>query len=353
MIISVANPIYDTVFKYLLEDERIVKTLISALLQRDVKSVELRKHEYSNVNRDDISLFRIDFGAQVLQDDGSYKLVLIELQKTWLESEPLRFRQYLGTQYSNEGNMVKDDKGKNHGIPMVAVYLLGHRVGSIEEPILYVRHQAFDYNGKPVTKGLPDPFVESLVHDSIIVQLPLLHGRKNNRLEKILSVFDQTNKDAHNAQMLNIEDNYLEGDTEMERIVRRLGAAGASAKVRREMNIEEEYFHELDKSVAAAKEKDKQIQELDIEVSQKILQISEMDAQIDEMGSQINKMGSQINKMGSQIDEMGSQINEMDAQINKKDQALVTSARALKKAGLSTEDIAKMTTLPIEIVNGL
>lgn len=33
MIIHVANPIYDAVFKYLMEDERIAKTLLSALLK--------------------------------------------------------------------------------------------------------------------------------------------------------------------------------------------------------------------------------------------------------------------------------------------------------------------------------
>ena len=109
MIISIANPIYDAVFKYLMEDNRVAKTVLSALLQREVAEVEMRKHEYTNGTRDKISMFRIDFGAQVRQDDGSLKLVLIELQKTWLETETLRFRQYLGTQYANPDNILKDD----------------------------------------------------------------------------------------------------------------------------------------------------------------------------------------------------------------------------------------------------
>ena len=33
MMIYVANPLYDAVFKYMMEDERIAKTLLSALLQ--------------------------------------------------------------------------------------------------------------------------------------------------------------------------------------------------------------------------------------------------------------------------------------------------------------------------------
>lgn len=47
-MIYVANPIYDSVFKYLMEDERVAKTVLSALLKKDVVSVELRPHEYSN-----------------------------------------------------------------------------------------------------------------------------------------------------------------------------------------------------------------------------------------------------------------------------------------------------------------
>lgn len=33
-MITVANPIYDIVFKYLIEDERIARTILSALLKK-------------------------------------------------------------------------------------------------------------------------------------------------------------------------------------------------------------------------------------------------------------------------------------------------------------------------------
>ena len=59
----VANPIYDIVFKYLMEDERIARTILSALLKKEVVAVEMRPHEYANISRDTLSVFRIDFGA--------------------------------------------------------------------------------------------------------------------------------------------------------------------------------------------------------------------------------------------------------------------------------------------------
>ena len=55
MILRVANPIYDSVFKYLVEDLRIAKILISALLKKEVLEVEVRKHEYTNGTRDNVS----------------------------------------------------------------------------------------------------------------------------------------------------------------------------------------------------------------------------------------------------------------------------------------------------------
>ena len=41
-MIYVANPIYDTVFKYLMEDNRIVKTILSALLKKKVLAADVR-----------------------------------------------------------------------------------------------------------------------------------------------------------------------------------------------------------------------------------------------------------------------------------------------------------------------
>ena len=56
---TIANPIYDIVFKYLLEDERIARIILSALLKKEVLSVETRRNEYSNIARDGLSIFRI------------------------------------------------------------------------------------------------------------------------------------------------------------------------------------------------------------------------------------------------------------------------------------------------------
>lgn len=293
-MIYIANPIYDIVFKYLMEDERVVKILLSALLKKTVVEVEMRKHEYSNVQRDKISMFRIDFGAKVREEDGSIRLVLIELQKTWLETETLRFRQYLGAQYANPDNMLKDDEHISQGIPMVAVYLLGHRVGDIEEPVLYVKHESYDYEGNVVTKGLPDPFVESLTHNSILVQIPRLHGHVNNRLEEILSIFDQTRKNRDNRQVIDINEADYADDAEMMLIIHRLLAAAADAQVRQDMNAEDEFFK-------AIEDRDTAIMQLDKQLAEKEEQLAEKEEQLVQSRSVIFDLARHLKASGQSV----------------------------------------------------
>ncbi|MBR1548813.1 MAG: hypothetical protein IJ637_08840 [Prevotella sp.] len=310
-MITVANPIYDIVFKYLMEDERIARTLLSALLKKRIVAIKMKPHEYTNIAREGLSVFRIDFGATIQEDDGSTHLVLIELQKTWVETETLRFRQYLGAQYANPDNMLPDNDS-TYGIPMMTVYLLGHKVGDIEEPVLYVRRQSFDYNDNLVTKGLPDPFVDSLTHDSIIVQIPRLQGQKNNRLDKVLSIFDQTQQLPEDKHVLNIDESLYANDVEMQRVLQRLLAAASNAKMRHDMNVEDEYFSVIEKRDTALMIKDRKIAE---------------------QNTLINEQTAQINEQTAQISEQTAQINEQTAQIRK-------SVQMLSKAGLSAEMIA-------------
>ena len=325
MILRVANPIYDSVFKYLVEDLRIAKILISALLKKEVLEVEVRKHEYTNSTRDNISMFRIDFGAKVRESDGSQHLVLIELQKTWLETETLRFRQYLGAQYANPDNIGKEESHE-FGIPMVTVYLLGHKVGDIKEPIIYAVHKAYDYYGNEVTEGIPDPFVESLVHDSIIVQIPRLHGRVNNRLEKVLSVFDQTHKDKGNRQMLNIDEDNYEDDTDMMYILRRLLAAAYDAKLRQDMNVEDEYFTAIENRDTAIMNRDKKI--------------AEQDQYIAEQSNQIAEQSNQIAEKDNQLAEKDNQLAEKNNLLAEQMKTLKATIQGLASRGMSLSDIA-------------
>ena len=312
MVIYVANPLYDAVFKYMMEDERIAKTLLSALLQKTVIAVEMRRHEYPNISRDAISMFRVDFAATVLENDGSKKLILIELQKTWLETETLRFRQYLAVQYNNKENMRKETKGK-YALPTVAVYLLGHCVGQFTEPVIYAKHKIYDYEGNEVHQETPDPFVESLQHDSIIVQIPLLRGRVNNRLEKILSVFDQSQIYPDDQRMLELDENKYVDDAEMTHILHRLQSAAANPDIRNRMNAEDEFFQALEDRDTTIMQQDKILKE-----------------------------------QKATLKEQETTLKEQETALKEKDASLRAAVLALSKSGMTAEMIAKTLNIKEE-----
>ena len=324
MIIHVANPIYDSVFKYLMEDERIAKTMLSALLKKEVIHVTVRPHEYSNTTRDTLSMFRIDFAATVREreDDGVRdRVVLIELQKTWLNTEMLRFRQYLGAQYSSRNNMQEPD-GKGFAYPMVAVYLLGHKVGNIKDPIVYVNHDVYDYNGDAIAKGNEEPFVESLTHNSIIVQIPRLRGNVNNRLERVLSVFDQTQIEGDSQQVLTIDEDKYADDNEMLYVLHRLTAAAANSELRQDMNVEDEYYQAIEDRDTAIMERDKMLKEREELLSQQEQKLSQQK----------------------------QQLSQKDEQLSQKDEQLRNMAKALFAKGLTEEQISAMTDMDVESV---
>ena len=318
MILTLANPIYDSVFKFLMEDERIAKTVLSALLKKEVVSVEFRRHEHPNIKRNEISMFRIDFAARIKEDDGTERLILIELQKTWLDTETLRFRQYLAAQYNAEENMVREEGKRSHALPMVAVYLLGHRVGTVEEPVVYVNHVARNYDGEEVAEGMKDPFIGSLVHDSIIVQLPLLQGRINNRLYRVLSVFDQTNRDKHDRHLVKLNEGNYENDSDLMYLLRRLTQATASADMREEMKEEDLYFSEIENRDTLLMEANKKLAVKD-----------------------------------NQLAEQQSQLAEQQSQLAEQQNLLLSMAKAMLQSGMDLPTIAMAMQLPVEEVSRL
>lgn len=312
MKFSVANPIYDSVFKFLMEDERIAKTVLSALLKKEVVSVEMRRHEHPNITRDNISMFRIDFAARVMQDDGSTRLVLIELQKTWLSTETLRFRRYLAAQYNAEENMLKESNSEAgpYAIPMIAIYLLGHRIGDIDKAVVYVNHKALDYDGKEIENGKNDPFINSLTHDSIIVQIPLLHGKINNKLDRVLSVFDQSQRDDSNQHIVRLDINNYEGDSELMHLVHRLGLAAMNASVRQEMDDEDEFF-------SAIESRDTQLMQMNKRLSETTSQLNEATSQLNETTSQLNEATAQLKAVVEVMLQNGMSVETIANTINK------------------------------------
>lgn len=335
----IANPIYDSVFKYMMEDERVAKILLSALLKKEIVELQMRRQEYTAMRQTRISMYRMDFSARIRETDGEEHLVMIELQKTWLATETLRFRQYLGTQYLNRENMREEDNGM-YGLPIISIYILGHKLGDIEEPVVYVRRRYLDYDDQVIDKK--DRFIESLTHDSIIIQIPYMRRRTRNHLERLLNVFDQEYIYYADKHLLQIDERNFTGQDER-LLIDRLLKAGVAPDVRKAMEVEDEILSEIEKRDTIIMQKDEEIEWKDKKIAQKDEEIEQKDRKIAQKDEEI----AQRNKKIAQKDEEIAQRNEEIAQ-NK--EIISGAVRLLRQSGLSAEEISVKLSLPLETV---
>lgn len=340
----IANPIYDSVFKFLMEDERAAKVLLSALLKKEVRELKMCRNEYTNLQQSRISLFRIDFSAKLVDVSGKEELVLIELQKTWLATETLRFRQYLGAQYMNKENVHESDNPKGFGLPIISIYILGHKVGDLQQPVVYVRRRYLDYDDQQIEAGVPDPFIESLTHDSVIVQIPYLQGRARNHLERLLRVFDQDYRTPADEHLLNIDDEGMDGDERL--LLNRLVIAAASPEIRRDMQVEDEILSEIEARDTTIMQKDKEIEEREQVIKQKKQEIEQKE-QVIEQSKQVIKQKKQ------EIEQKEQMIEQKEQVIEQKNKMLQEMVRLLVQTGISVEEIAQKLSLSVQEVKSL
>jgi hypothetical protein len=258
---QIANPLYDVVFKYLMEDSKVAKLFLSALLGKKIIELDFRPQEYSaelslkpkkqrrkkNTIEWDfyLSLYRLDFTAKI-QIENNIELIIIELQKAKHLQDLMRFRRYLGEQYINPEHSYKSLNKKGlpvrKGIPITSIYFLGESLEHIKGvPIVKVNRKVIDgYSGKEITEK--EDFIESLTHESILISIPDLTAKRRNELEKLLSIFDQSNREENHHILNVIEEDFPE---EYQVIIRRLQRAASEPEMRKKMNLEDEVMEQI------------------------------------------------------------------------------------------------------------
>ena len=185
----IANPIYDVVFKRLMENERVAKFFISTLLNETVESVEFKPQEFTYTDRlAGLAVFRLDFIAVIKTEDGGTKKGLIEIQKAKNRIDLMRFRNYLAEQYKKQDRV----DGEKQVLPITTIYILGFNLVEIESACIRVERQYWDLISNEVIAER-SAFVEKLTHDSYVVQVGRITGRYKSRLDKLLSLFEQAN----------------------------------------------------------------------------------------------------------------------------------------------------------------
>jgi hypothetical protein len=268
----IANPIYDSVFKYLLDDNEVAKVLISNILDIKVETLHLEPTETSFATEGvrNFTVFRIDFKATITLENEAKQVILIEIQKAKLETDIVRFRKYLGNQYIDPKNTYPNEPHK--AIPIYTIYFLGHALEHAKtSPIININREYIDnYSKQKITEK--EEFIECLTHNSVVVQIPLFKTYRRNRLEKLLSIFEASTN--HEINIDEVE------DADYKLVTRRLIAANADSKVRIQMDVEDEIISEL-------ANKDRRIDNLLYREELAILRMEEAESKAQEAESKV------------------------------------------------------------------
>lgn len=263
MQVPIANPLYDVVFRYMLEDKNAAKIFLSAIIGEEIEELDFaatertanvakpRKEEDERNTFDDytITVCRFDFVAKIKTATG-HKTATIELQKAKYSDDIMRFRKYLAKHYEDESN-IYDKKGSKVR-QIYSIYLLNYDIGLLDCPVIAVDHVAKNVStGETITTD--NQFIKSLHHKSWIIQLKQLPKKHCTKLEKFLHAFEVGAKNDK-KHIITIDDEEI--PEEYRFVIRRLVHAQCDNKLRGAMELEDEIIKEWQKYERSGAEKD-------------------------------------------------------------------------------------------------
>jgi|APTNR8051073442_1049403.scaffolds.fasta_scaffold01292_17 hypothetical protein len=299
----IANPIYDVVFKYLLEDVEIARELLATILGEEVQSLEVKPQETSTETAGDIRILRFDFKAVVKKKNGEINKVLIELQKAKQAFDVMRFRRYLGDNYRKEDAVLNNDGlSEIRPLPIITIYFLGFPLDNIQSGVVKINREYRDVVTQEIL-DIKEDFVELLTHDSYLIQARKLAKAARNKLERVLHIFSpiyQITNDKHQVD--------FQGDTSdplIKKMLDRLGRAIASEEIRDKMDVEDELDRIFEREMS---KKDEIIAEKEEIIAEKEEIIAEKDKLLSEEKKRAEEEMQKNLELQRQIEELKKQI---------------------------------------------
>lgn len=320
----IANPIYDVVFKRLMENEKVAKFFISTLLDQNIESVEVKPQEYTYEGEFDFTnpldvekyekrlrerysiwVYRLDFIATIKTDTGEYKKILIEIQKAKNETDLMRFRNYLANQYKREDII----NGEKVALPITTIYILGFSLPEITTPCVKIERNYKDLIHKK-TLEIKSEFIEKLTHDSYIVQVLRITGVYATKLDKLLSVFEQNN--FYDEDKIVKEFTHITDIEELKIITDILHYSGTNPAEKKRIEDEQEAIRTINELFAGREKKfAKEMLEKEIELKEKNKALSEKDQALNENAKALNENAIALNEKDQALADLKKQMEEL------------------------------------------
>ena len=332
---QIANPIYDVVFKHLLEDNDIARLLVATILGREVAEISpLPQEKTIPMEQRRFTVYRLDYSARIRNPDGGYEQVIIEIQKAKFPADIMRFRRYLGNQYQRKENTYTvrvDGKEQKKHLHIVAIYFLGYPLDRLRAPVIQVVRQCYDITTGERLAG-SEEFIESLTHDAFIIQIPALREECKTELEQLLSLFDQRRATPNDEHILEVDETaYPE---KYRPLVRLLHRAVSNEEIRDVMDVEDEIlrdFENLERHIDRQGEI--------IEKQGKAL--GERNKTIEEQGKALEEQGKVLGEKDKTLEEQGRVLGEKDKVLEEQEKALGEKDKVLEEKNRAIEELRR------------
>ena len=328
----IANPIYDVVFKRLMQNTRIARFFIETLTGESLEVLELKPQEFVYKEEQRVlAVLRYDFIATIKTLDGEHKKVLIEIQKAKNPIDLIRFRNYLGEQYKNEDDIQTIYGPGKQPLPIIAIYLLGFNLQDIDAAAIKVARNYTDMlTHKIITKK--SDFIERLSHDCYVVQMSKIQTKVQTSLEELLSVFEQTNfvdaKGIIKEYKFEITNEIIKSMLEM------LHYVGTDPVRKKEIEIEQEAWRTI-----AAMGGDRN-RELEMQIEQKERTIQQKERTIEQKERLIEDKERTIEDKERTIEDKERTIEDKERTIEDKERTIEDKEKALQMEKKVNEDLA-------------
>jgi hypothetical protein len=360
--IIIPNPIYDVVFRYLMEDPDSAMIVVSTLINENIIKLQLEpithseKKEKSMMTalqdpktKDDLRLFHLDFTATILLPDGSEELIMIELQKATEPEDIFRFKRYISRNFQKKLEVEVTDietltiRKVNRPIRLVPVFILNFRIENEINDLLIKTKRVKEGFFKNKALQLPNEFIDNLSYDLLVVQLPNLENineeeyckdEYKNKLFALLRLFDQKSRVRDNEHRLRLIRKFFPGF--LDRVIRRLQSADIDNPY-----LEEKMFNE-DEYLKALIDRDNKISFFREKLEKTAEQLGKT---FEQLGKTTEELGKTTEELGKTTEELGKTIEELETEKNKTQHLQLVLAKVLKANGISIELIQKETGL--------
>ena len=304
----IPNPIYDVVFRYLMQDYDSSMIILATLINEKITKLDfqpltfIKKTTTSEYNEqveqkinkhfekekqkiiaddniseldkkiaiDEISIkdpvtgkdlkpLHLDFVAVIEKENGDEEMVMIELQKVSTGTDIFRFKQYIAENFQKKRKILKTDPDTEEEIEiempyrLIPIFILNFKIeDEISDLMIKTRQiKTGVFTDKEIDKR--NEFIDHLSYELYVVQLPYLqqiekldldNNEYKQKLFALLKLFDQRAKKTDNEYRLRLFRRIFPGF--LDRVIKRLQSADIdNPNLEKLMQAEDHYLKPL------------------------------------------------------------------------------------------------------------